>query len=65
MHYAIFHFKRIHGHQTVVTHLVAANLATARDNRHFASNEFGVPRLDLGPRFAADVDVGSLGKRDS
>src|SRR6201996_8993037 len=31
----------------LVTHLVAANLATARDIAISASNEFGVPLLDL------------------
>ena len=32
---------------SLVTHLVAANLATARDIAISASNEFGVPLLDL------------------
>src|ERR1700727_2664869 len=31
----------------LVTHLVASNLATARDIAISASNEFGVPLLDL------------------
>ena len=34
-------------HLSLVTHLVAANLATARDIAISASNEFGVPLLDL------------------
>src|ERR1700689_632856 len=37
------HEKRI----SLVTHLVASNLATARDIAISASNEFGVPLLDL------------------
>src|SRR5580704_1033166 len=32
---------------SLVTHLVASNLATARDIAISASNEFGVPLLDL------------------
>src|SRR5260370_7917401 len=32
---------------SLVTHLVAANLASARDIAISASNEFGVPLLDL------------------
>ena len=35
------------GHQSLVTHLVNSNLATARDIAISASNEFGVPLLDL------------------
>ncbi len=35
------------GHQSLVTHLVNARLATARDIAISASNEFGVPLLDL------------------
>ena len=34
-------------HVSLVTHLVASNLATARDIAMSASNEFGVPLLDL------------------
>src|SRR6202521_5417109 len=34
-------------HISLVTHLVGANLATARDIAISASNEFGVPLLDL------------------
>src|ERR1700682_3523172 len=40
----------------LVTHLVAANLATARDIAISASNEFGVPLLDLDA-VAADADA--------
>ena len=40
----------------LVTHLVAANLATARDIAISASNEFGVPLLDLDA-VAADTDA--------
>ncbi len=41
---------------SLVTHLVAANLATARDIAISASNEFGVPLLDLDA-VAADLDA--------
>src|SRR6266581_7716057 len=41
---------------SLVTHLVAANLATARDIAISASNEFGVPLLDLDA-VAADMDA--------
>src|ERR1700723_4696583 len=40
----------------LVTHLVAANLATARDIAISASNEFGVPLLDLDA-VAPDLDA--------
>src|SRR5712671_4318168 len=40
----------------LVTHLVAANLATARDIAISASNEFGVPLLDLDA-VASDMDA--------
>src|SRR5271168_773996 len=40
----------------LVTHLVASNLATARDIAISASNEFGVPLLDLDA-VAADMDA--------
>src|SRR6195256_4574721 len=40
----------------LVTHLVAANLATARDIAISASNEFGVPWLDLDA-VAIDMDA--------
>ena len=40
----------------LVTHLVAANLATARDIAISASNEFGVPLLDLDA-VAIDMDA--------
>src|SRR5271167_836493 len=40
----------------LVTHLVATNLATARDIAISASNEFGVPLLDLDS-VAVDVDA--------
>src|SRR5712672_443078 len=43
-------------HVSLVTHLVAANLATARDIAISASNEFGVPLLDLDA-VAADMDA--------
>src|ERR1035437_359230 len=45
MHDAIARSKE--KHLNLVTHLVAANLATARDIAISASNEFGVPLLDL------------------
>src|SRR3984893_3950194 len=41
---------------SLVTHLVATNLATARDIAISASNEFGVPLLDLDA-VAIDVDA--------
>src|ERR1700730_7309922 len=41
---------------SLVTHLVSANLATARDIAISASNEFGVPLLDLDA-VAADMDA--------
>src|SRR6202451_1578957 len=41
---------------SLVTHLVAANLATARDIAISASNEFGVPLLDLDA-VALDMDA--------
>src|SRR6202030_1121140 len=41
---------------SLVTHLVAANLATARDIAISASNEFGVPLLDLNS-VALDMDA--------
>src|SRR5579863_1723934 len=41
---------------SLVTHLVAANLATARDIAISASNEFGVPLLDLDS-VAIDMDA--------
>src|ERR1700676_5366335 len=41
---------------SLVTHLVSANLATARDIAISASNEFGVPLLDLDA-VAADTDA--------
>src|SRR6202451_2598448 len=41
---------------SLVTHLVAANLATARDIAISASNEFGVPLLDLDA-LAPDPDA--------
>src|ERR1035438_7851797 len=41
---------------SLVTHLVANNLATARDIAISASNEFGVPLLDLDA-VAIDVDA--------
>src|SRR6202453_294203 len=41
---------------SLVTHLVAANLATARDIAISASNEFGVPLLDLDA-VAPDMDA--------
>src|SRR5580692_6034532 len=41
---------------SLVSHLVAANLATARDIAISASNEFGVPLLDLDA-ITADMDV--------
>src|SRR6201995_3278128 len=40
----------------LVTHLVAANLASARDIAISASNEFGVPLLDLDA-VALDADA--------
>ena len=40
----------------LVTHLVASNLATARDIAISASNEFGVPLLDLDA-VAVDMDA--------
>src|SRR5208282_2357940 len=42
--------------QSLVTHLVTANLATARDIAISASNEFGVPLLDLDA-VALDMDA--------
>src|SRR5471030_1995799 len=42
--------------QSLVTHLVATNLATARDIAISASNEFGVPLLDLDA-IAPDMDA--------
>src|ERR1700690_2911632 len=41
---------------SLVTHLVATNLATARDIAISASNEFGVPLLDLDA-ITADMDA--------
>src|SRR5260370_11474954 len=41
---------------SLVTHLVSANLATARDIAISASNEFGVPLLDLDA-VASDMDA--------
>src|SRR5450631_1993668 len=41
---------------SLVTHLVAANLASARDIAISASNEFGVPLLDLDA-ITTDVDA--------
>src|SRR5258705_10907028 len=41
---------------SLVTHLVGANLATARDIAISASNEFGVPLLDLDA-ITSDMDV--------
>jgi len=41
---------------SLVTHLVGANLATARDIAISASNEFGVPLLDLDA-VALDMDA--------
>src|ERR1700676_3275848 len=41
---------------SLVTHLVATNLATARDIAISASNEFGVPLLDLDA-VALDMDA--------
>src|ERR1700692_3619066 len=41
---------------SLVSHLVASNLATARDIAISASNEFGVPLLDLDA-VAADLDA--------
>src|SRR6202140_3161079 len=41
---------------SLVTHLVATNLATARDIAISASNEFGVPLLDLDA-VATDLDA--------
>ncbi len=43
-------------HLSLVTHLVASNLATARDIAMSASNEFGVPLLDLDS-IALDSDA--------
>jgi type IV pilus assembly protein PilB len=43
-------------HISLVTHLVATNLATARDIAISASNEFGVPLLDLDA-VTPDVDA--------
>ena len=43
-------------HISLVTHLVASNLATARDIAISASNEFGVPLLDLDA-VSADLDA--------
>jgi len=43
-------------HVSLVTHLVGANLATARDIAISASNEFGVPLLDLDA-VTPDVDA--------
>src|SRR5271168_1476955 len=40
----------------LVTHLVTANLASARDIAISASNEFGVPLLDLDA-IAPDMDA--------
>src|ERR1700736_6667008 len=40
----------------LVSHLVASNLATARDIAISASNEFGVPLLDLDA-VAVDMDA--------
>src|SRR6202451_2950602 len=41
---------------SLVTHLVTSNLATARDIAISASNEFGVPLLDLDA-VAIDMDA--------
>jgi type IV pilus assembly protein PilB len=41
---------------SLVSHLVAANLATARDIAISASNEFGVPLLDLDA-VSTDMDT--------
>src|SRR5216683_6855337 len=41
---------------SLVTHLVASNLTTARDIAISASNEFGVPLLDLDA-IAPDLDA--------
>src|ERR1700732_1078868 len=43
-------------HISLVTHLVAANLASARDIAISASNEFGVPLLDLDS-ITTDMDA--------
>src|SRR5258708_21302279 len=43
-------------HISLVTHLVAANLASARDIAISASNEFGVPLLDLDA-ITTDMDT--------
>lgn len=43
-------------HISLVTHLVASNLATARDIAISASHEFGVPLLDLDA-VSADLDA--------
>src|SRR6202012_4195632 len=43
-------------HTSLVTHLVSAGLATARDIAISASNEFGVPLLDLDA-VAPDLDA--------
>src|ERR1700721_652894 len=51
---AIAKAKEKHG--SLVTHLVSMNLATARDIAISASNEFGVPLLDLDS-VALDPDV--------
>jgi type IV pilus assembly protein PilB len=51
---AIAKAKEKHG--SLVTHLVSMNLATARDIAISASNEFGVPLLDLDA-VAIDMDA--------
>ena len=48
----------------LVTHLVSTNLATARDIAISASNEFGVPLLDLDA-VAIDHGRGSRGQRQA
>src|ERR1700722_3354125 len=48
---------------SLVTHLVAANLATARDIAISASNEFGVPLLDLDAVSAEAEAVRSVSEK--
>jgi len=48
---------------SLVTHLVAANLATARDIAISASNEFGVPLLDLDAVSAETEAVRSVSEK--
>jgi type IV pilus assembly protein PilB len=48
---------------SLVTHLVAANLATARDIAISASNEFGVPLLDLDAVSAETEAIRSVSEK--